>query len=69
LFGKETATVEEICALSSRRFFIPIGQIKPDRDTGTSLTWTPLRGMGHCRTDFGGVVDDFALAFEKDTNG
>jgi hypothetical protein len=66
LFGKETATVEEICAVVSRRFFIPITQIKPDREPSVALSWTPLTGVSHCRTDFGGVVDDFTLAFEKD---
>jgi hypothetical protein len=66
LLGKETANVGEICALVSRRFFIPITQIKPDRDLNLAVSWTPLSGMSYCRTDFGGVADEFTVTFEKD---
>lgn len=59
LLGKNTATVEEIRSLVSRRFFVPVNQIKPDRELATVLTWAPHSGICHCRTDFGGVVDDF----------
>jgi hypothetical protein len=66
VFGKETATVQELCALVSRRFFIPMEQIKPDRGPTVVLSWPPLMGVSQCRTDFDGVADDFTLAFEKD---
>jgi hypothetical protein len=66
LLGKLTGTVAEICALISRRFFVPLKQLKPDRGDSAALMCPAHLGICHCRTDLGGIVDDFTVAFEED---
>jgi predicted nucleic acid-binding protein len=64
--GSSSTTVQALLALVSKRFTIPLRQLRTTLEATTSVTWSELKGICQLRTDVGGVSDDITIALNKE---
>jgi predicted nucleic acid-binding protein len=63
LVGGPPSTIGALMRAISRRFFVPLRQLVPNREEAQPISWSEEAGLRVFRLDQGGVCDELSLSF------